>query len=160
MQTLSRAFATVVAAVALAAAPAAAQAPNLSGEWELDVAASSFGGRPGPQKQLLKVEHAEPALKTITTSTTERGERTQTATYATDGAETKNPGMMGSESASTAKWDKGALAITTKMSIQGNDITANETWTLSDGGKTLTIARSAATPMGPIEMKMVYHRKG
>jgi hypothetical protein len=37
---------------------------------------------------------------------------------------------------------------------------ASETWTLSDAGRTLTIARSAATPMGPIEMKMVYRKKG
>jgi hypothetical protein len=156
----SRALTVASAVVAFAvAAPAAAQAPNLSGTWELDVPASTFGGRPGPQKQTLTVEHAEPSLKTTSTSVTERGERTQSAAYTTDGKEAKNPGMMNSESVSTAKWEAGALAMTTKMSIQGNDITSNETWTLSDAGKTLTIARSAATPMGQIEQKLVYHKK-
>lgn len=52
-----------------------------------------------------------------------------------------------------------AQALTTETSIQRNAITSDDTWTLSDAGKTLTLARSAATPMGQIERKMVYHTK-
>lgn len=162
MKTLSRALALASAAIAFAVAPsvAAAQAPNLSGEWELDVAASTFGPRPGPQKQILKIEHADPSLKTTTTSTTERGERTQSSAYTTDGAESKNTGAMGNETVSLVKWDGGALAMTSKLSMQGQEITINEKWTVSDGGKTLTVARTASTPMGELQTTMVYHKKG
>ncbi len=49
--------------------------------------------------------------------------------------------------------------ITSKFSVQGNDITAVEKWTLSADGKELTSVQSISTPMGEMTMKAVLEKK-
>lgn len=159
----SRAFHATTVAVAAAAlvavAPSAAraqQAPNLSGTWEMDAAQSDFGMMPGPTKSTLVIEHKDPALKVVATQVTPRGERTATNSYTTDGKESKNTGGMGNEVVSTLKWDGAVLTNAAKTQMQGAEVAINERWTVGPDGKTLTIARTVQSPMGEMQMKVVY----
>lgn len=151
------------AATARAQAPAqptaAVRAPDLSGTWELDVARSNYGMMPAPQKGTLVIEHREPALKVTATQVSERGERTTTSSYTTDGRESRNTNAMGAEAVSVLKWEGAVLTNQTKAQMMGNDITIAERWSLAADGRTLTIARKIAAPMGEMEMSSVYTRK-
>lgn len=137
----------------------AADKPNFSGEWTCDLAKSDFGPIPPPSTMTRKVEHNDPAM-TVTEATTggPQGDMTRTSKYTTDGSETSND-MMGSQAKSTAKWDGNNLVIATKADFQGNEITINSKWSLSDDGKTLTDAWHIVSPQGEFDVTYVLNKK-
>ena len=137
----------------------AADKPNFSGQWSVDLTKSDFGPIPPPATMTRKVEHADPAM-TVTEATTggPQGDMTRTVKYSTDGAETSND-FMGSTAKSTAKWDGNSLMISTKADFQGNEITINSKWSLSDDGKTLTDAWHIVSPQGEFDVTYVLNKK-
>ena len=60
---------------------------------------------------------------------------------------------------STSRWDGEKLATSSKFDAQGTAVELNDTWTLSDGGKVLTILREAKTPQGAFTVKTVYNKQ-
>ena len=164
MKLLQRALALVATAVALVAAPAAragaqaAKTPNLSGTWELDVQASSFGMMPGPQKATMVLTHADPSLKQVTTSVGPQGEQKDEIALTTDGKEIKRT-LRGTEATTVLKWEGSVLTNTTRLTLQGNDITVVEKWGLSEDGKVLTITAAISTPMGQLDQTRIYNKR-
>jgi hypothetical protein len=150
-----------VAAVVGAPALAAAQAPNLSGTWTLDVAKSDLGpmaqmmGGETPKISMV-IDHKEPTVGMKTTTTTSRGDRTSEQSLTTDGKEVTTTNPRGGTAATTAKWDGRNLVITTKRTMQQGEITQVQTLILSADGKTLTIDGKAQTPMGDITTTQVF----
>jgi hypothetical protein len=144
-------------AVASAAMPAMAK-PNFSGTWKLVADKSDFGPMPAPEKLYQKVEHTDPDLKVTTTQATQQGEMTAELSYNTEGKETTNQ-FRGQPMKSTAKWDGDSLTIDSKIDFQGNEITLNDKWLLSEDGKTLTVNRKLNTPQGELEMKIVLAKE-
>ena len=63
------------------------------------------------------------------------------------------------EDPSTLKWEGDDLVADTKGSWDGNDFTAKDRYTLSDGGKTMTIQRHISTGMGEFDMKLVFEKQ-
>src|SRR5579883_1642632 len=132
-----------------------AAAPDMSGTWKLNASKSEFGQFPAPSSMTQKVTHAEPKLTVETKMTSDMGEFSFNANYTTDGKETTNQGFGGSESKSTAKWDGDTLVIDTKGSFGDNSYTMKDKWTISEGGKVLTIQRHFSGGMGEMDQKMV-----
>src|SRR5215475_5892297 len=128
----------VTIAILVVANPALAK-PNFSGSWKMVVDKSDFGPMPPPEKYESVVDHSDPDMKVKTAQSGAQGDFELEFKYSTE-KETTNE-LRGNASKSTAKWDGDALVIETKLDFQGNEIKFTERWTLSEEGKTVTIAR-------------------
>jgi hypothetical protein len=143
--------------LALAALPMLA-APNLSGTWKMNASKCDFGPMPAPDSLTRTITHDDPNLKLVTKQSGANGDMETTATYTTDGKESSND-MRGNTVKSIAKWDGDTLVVESKGKFGDNDVTITEKWTLSDGGKTLTILRHFATSMGEVDVKLVMDKQ-
>jgi hypothetical protein len=137
---------TALAALCLAGASQAADKPDFSGEWKLNVGKSDFGGRkPTPTVAILKIEHKDPVLKITRTIVTDNGQLTTEAIYSTDGTETTNKLPGGGEMKNTAKWVDSALLIETPVRLSGKEaFSIKWKWILSEDGRTLATVRTFA----------------
>ncbi len=142
---------------ALAFATSLAAKPNFSGTWTLNVSKSDFGMLPGPTSRTDVIDHNDPVLKDAVTQATEQGPLNLTLTYTTDGKEVTNEqGPMTVKS--TLSWDGDNLVVNSSTSIQGNDITIKQVWTLSADGKTLTQNAHLAAGVGETDQKLVFEK--
>jgi len=148
-----------LALLTLAVGLAQAQAKSdFSGTWKANISKCDFGPAPPPDSMVMKIVHEDPSLKTNLVQTGGAGDMNADMVYTTDGKECVNhPG--GNEFKSTLKWEGDDLVTDTKGSWEGNDFTAKDRWTLSDGGKTITVQRHIATGMGEFDMKMVFEKQ-
>jgi hypothetical protein len=147
--------------LALAAALSAACAdskPDFSGDWKLNVGKSDFGPMPAPTSRTDKVDHKDPSLKFTSRQVGPQGEITREWSCTTDGKECSNT-LFGNTWKSTAKWDANNLVVESKGSFNGNDVQSKEKWTLSPDGKTITINRHLAGPMGEADQTIVFEKQ-
>ena len=128
----------VMVVAALLALPLAA-APNLSGNWVLNLAKSQYGQFPAPEIMIRKIQHKDPALSELKCST--------------DGKPVVNGENQGS-----AHWENDKLVIETSRDYQETKLTQREEWTLSADGKTLTIATHVKLPNGEFDVKQVFEK--
>ncbi len=130
----------------------AAQIPNLSGTWNLDVAKSSWGKKAKPQSVSVQLEHNEPNLKYSGVATDADGNQTK--------FDLDTP-IDGQEHPVKTSYGPGKIAIkrvnpyTTNSVFQSDDgkFTERAITTVSRDGRTLTRAMHTkgprATPRGP-----------
>jgi hypothetical protein len=144
---LRQAVLTFLLAVPLAAAP------NLSGNWILNLAKSQYGQFPAPEVMLRTIQHKDPALSMSTYQKGAQGEVTTELKYSTDG----KPAVNG-ENKGAAHWDNDKLVIETSRDYQGATLSQREEWTLSPDGKTLTIATHVKLPNGEFDVKQVFEK--
>jgi hypothetical protein len=143
----------------LAFAPLQAQAKSdFSGTWKANIAKSDFGPAPPPDSIVEKIVHQEPSLKVNYVQTGGSGNATFDLVYTTDGQECVNH-MGGNEIKSTLKWDGDDLVADSKGSYDGIDFTSKDRWTLSGGGKTLTVDRHISASGDEFEMKWVFEKQ-
>src|SRR5262249_46243461 len=149
----------LIAMAALAALAVAADKPNFSGEWTLNVDKSNLGPMPPPASMTRKVDHSDPSL-TMTQATTggPQGDQTFTLKITTDGKEGTTE-MMGNQAKTSATWEGDALVINLKLDLGGGELKLTEKWTLSDGGKTLTDNSHIALPQGEFDITYVLNKK-
>lgn len=147
---------SILCIVSLAAALSAA--PNFTGEWKMNVAKSDYGPVPLPDSLTRSIKHAEPSLEYSTHQKGEQGDITTQIKYTTDGKECVNK-VAGSEAKGTAKWQGDNLIIESTREFQGMQLISKETWTLADGGKTLTINNHVAVPQGEFDLKLVLEKQ-
>ena len=113
---------TALASLCLTGASVAADRRDFSGEWNLNIIKSDFGGKmPTPIGSVLKIEHKDPVLKMTRTIASDKGVITTELVYSTDGAETTNKSYTalgpegvrqipgGLEMRNAARWDDSAL---------------------------------------------------
>jgi hypothetical protein len=144
--------------LALAALPALAK-PNFTGDWKLNTAKSTFGDFPAPDSMSMKVDHAEPKLTAVTKQSSQMGDMELHATYTTDGKESTNEGFQGAPNKGVVKWDGDALGFEIKGQFGDSEFTMTQKWTLSDDGKTLTVAQHIASAMGELDQKLVFDKQ-
>jgi hypothetical protein len=130
--------AALVFATLLLAGFQAHAAPNFSGEWKLNIAKSDFAGLPAPELLTRTIKHDDPALEISTHNKGAQGDSTTQLKYTTDGKECINK-LPSGDAKGTAKWQGYSLVIDSSREFQGGVSKQKETWTLSDGGKTLII---------------------
>lgn len=149
----------LIPSVLLFAAAAFAATPDFSGTWKLNGSKSDFGQFPPTPSITQKVTHAEPKVSIDTKMTTDNGDLQFAANYTTDGKPTTNQGFGGSEMKSTAKWDGESLVMESKGSFGDGEFTIKDKWTLSDGGKLLTVQRHFSSGMGDSDQKLVFEKQ-
>lgn len=144
------------AACLLAVTPAMAKS-DFSGTWKIVLDKSDFGPMPPPEKVEQIVEHKENDLKVNVTQVGQQGELKMELNYSTE-KETTNT-FRNTPMKSTAKWDGDKLVVVSKLEFQGNEVVIQDTWSLADEGKTLTLDRKLNTPQGDLEMKHVFAKQ-
>lgn len=143
--------------LAMVATVAVAQSrPDFSGTWKTDISKSNFGLLPPPQSASMKVEHKEPALKLISITASDSGERSFEASFTTDGKECTN--FLGNtEVKSVLKWDGSALLMEHKAG--GGEVVVKDKWTLSEDGKVLTLVRQWSGSQGETTQTLVHQKQ-
>jgi hypothetical protein len=156
---MKNALQSVFATAIFATFAVAADKPNFSGDWALDMDKSKLGPMSGPGTMTEKVDHAEPDM-TVTRSTSggPSGDQTVSLKYSTDGKETTNQ-LMGMPVKTIASWEGSALVIKMSADMGGNQIQITDRMTLSDDGKVMTDAEHVVTPQGEIDLMLVLNKK-
>jgi hypothetical protein len=153
-------FLTTVFALSLFLAPSNARAAtNLSGEWKMNAAKSDFGPQPAPEFMVRTIKHNDPSLEISTHQKGAAGETTTQLKYTTDGKESINK-LPSGEAKGSAKWQGANLVIDTSREFQGMTLIGKETWTVSDGGKVLTILNHISIAgQGEFDIKLVFDKQ-
>jgi hypothetical protein len=136
--------------------------PNFTGKWVLDAAKSDFGPMPPPDSLIHTIDHKEPSIKIVTAQKSVQGELTNERTVTTDGKPNVNKVRMGGpeqDVTSTTKWVGKALNTVMKAEVQGMALVFNDTWTLSDDGKVLTIGRAITSDQGEFAVTTVFNKQ-
>ena len=159
---MRRMFASAIGGATLtivfaASALMAADKPNFSGEWKLNVDKSTFGPMPPPTSQVLKIEHTDPEVVSTTDQDGVEGKTSVTIKYKTDGTESTND-IRGAKAKTAGKWEGEALVVVTKLDFQGMDITLNNNMKLGADGKTLNTVTKIITPQGEFETAYVFEK--
>jgi hypothetical protein len=136
----------------------AQQKPNFSGTWKLNVAKSDFGMLGGPTSRTDVITHKDPSLSDSVSGESAEGKQQYTATYTTDEKEAQNK-IGGRDVKTTVKWDGNKLVFTSKLVYEGADVTGTAIWTLSEDGKTLTLAVHYTSAMGDADQKLVFEKE-
>jgi hypothetical protein len=112
--------------------------PDFTGVWEVNLQRSILRGST-PKRILMRIEHVEPRLIQRIHLTNADGTEQQVAfTYET-GAETTNP-VGGGAARTHARWEETELVIESWMKTPGRELHFKDRWSLSDDGRTLTMA--------------------
>lgn len=147
--------------ILLAAAVLAASAfgaPNLSGDWKLNLTKSQYGAIPAPLEVTRKVKLDGVNLSMSTVQKTAQRDSTSELKYTTDGKECVNKVTNG-EAKGTARWEGQTLVIESSQMNGPQELKSREAWTLSADGKTLTIQTHLTLPQGGIDVKQVFDRQ-
>lgn len=142
----------------LALAAVAQAAPNLSGDWKLNIAKSNYGAFPAPESVTRKIFHNDPKLVLTTTQKGPQGEITSTLTYTTDGKESTNK-LQSGESKGSAQWIGDKLMIESSREVQGTVLKQKEIWTISGDGKSITVDSHVSIPNGEFDVKQVFEKQ-
>jgi hypothetical protein len=134
------------------------QKPDFSGEWKLLNEKSDFGGVSYPARMTRIVVHKEPELFITTFQADRSGESTTEVKYTIGGGEVVNTTRSG-EVRSKLRWEGDVLVVLSKREVRGMALGAEEKWSLSPDGKTLTQDSSIDTPSGTITMKLIFEKQ-
>jgi hypothetical protein len=149
---------TVLCAVLVTAAAVAQAAPNLTGEWKLNVGKSNYGSFPAPLGATRKIVQSGVKLSMTTIQKGAQGEVTTQLNYTTDGKEVVNK-MQTGESKGSAQWIGDKLMIESSREMQGATLKQKEIWALSPDGKTLTIDAHVSIPNGEFDVRQVFEKQ-
>jgi hypothetical protein len=143
---------------ALLACPAFA-APNLTGDWKLNLAKSQYGLMPAPVEVTRKIKHEGISLSMSTHQQSAQRETTTELKYTTDGKVCINKVANG-EAKGTAHWEGDTLIVESAQQNGPTEIKSREAWTLSSDGKTLTVLTHLSIPQqGEIDVKQVFEKQ-
>lgn len=141
----------------LAGCGAPLPAVDFSGSWVLAVGKSEFGRANPPQALSMVVRQSEKQLAVESTLVDGRGPTTSSYTLDLTGKEAENV-MRGNKVLSVSTWRGPMLHVKAKASVQGADVKTVDQWQLEDGGRVLTVYRTATTPNGEVEQRYVYEK--
>ncbi len=134
-------------------------APNLTGDWKLNLAKSQYGLMPAPVEVTRKIKLEGVALSMSTYTKTSQREGATELKYTTDGKVCVNKVSNG-EAKGTARWQGDTLIIESSQQNGPSEIKSREAWTLSSDGRTLTILTHLTIPQqGEIDVKQVFEKQ-
>jgi hypothetical protein len=139
---------------------------NFSGEWKLNEGKSELGQFANFATRTIKANQTNDSIQIARTAPSFTGEDyTTTETLSYDGKETESSLFGNSKKKASSKWsdDGQSLTITYTLSLDFNgqttEISGKEKWTLSDGGKTLTLENNSSSSFGDLSTKSVYEKQ-
>lgn len=144
---------------------------DFTGNWTFNEEKSETGeGRMEIEPYGLKVVHEEDNLIVERTAVDARGRTVVLKSeYALGGVTNVNTGMGGQEIRSAVTWSDDGEKLLFRTSrivqprgraMQTREMRSDEAWSLSDDGKTLTIAITRQTQRGQMKRRIVYDREG
>ncbi len=77
--------------------------PDFSGTWQLDVQRTRFGEVPQPKSLVLQIEHHEPEIQILMTTTNKDGDTRETLKLTTDGKQLAHA-VHGQPCMASAQW--------------------------------------------------------
>ena len=161
-------LAAVIVSATLVSFSTKADRANFSGSWALNEGKSDFGERGARfATKTIKAEQKDDAITLTRTSPSFQGgdDVTSTETLGFDGKEVQSAGFGGSVRKSALKWatDGQSFSISSTTTGERNGqsftFTGTETWTLGDGGKSLTVTAVRTTQQGESTTKAVYDKQ-
>ena len=112
--------------------------PDFTGVWEMNFARSILRA-PAPKRIVVKIDHHEPRLTQQIQLTNAAGEEQRLTFKYETGARTTN--SVGGATAQThAHWEGMELVIESRLKTPGREAHFKDYWSLSDDGRTLTMA--------------------
>ena len=139
---------------------------NFSGDWKLNESKSELGQFANFATQSIKSQQSDSAINISRTAATFEGSMsTSTETLTFDGKECESSLFGNSKKKATLKWaeDGQTFSITYTLNLDFNgqamEVTGTETWTLSDGGKTLISINNSSSSFGDMVVKSVYEKQ-
>lgn len=139
---------------------------NFSSSWKLNEGKSELGQFGRFATKVIKADQKTDSITISRTAPSFNGDDvTTTETLHFDGKQTETPVFGTSKKTSTVKWsDDGQTMIinyTLLLDFNGqtNEIKGSEKWSLSDGGKTLTVSNTASSDQGEFSTKAVYDKQ-
>jgi hypothetical protein len=140
-------------------ASSAFAAPNLTGDWKLNLAKSQYGLLPAPLEVTRKIKHEGISLSMSTYQKSAQRENTSELKYTTDGKPCINKTTNG-DAKGAAHWEGDTLIIESSQQNGPAEIKSREVWTLSPDAKTLTILTHLTIPQqGEIDVKQVFEKQ-
>jgi hypothetical protein len=137
----------------------AADKPDFTGTWKLNLAKSDFGQAPAPTSMVREVKHAEPNFALKTTQSGQAATFTTEVKFTTDGKEATNTTPRG-EIKGSMKWDGATLVNEYKTkNPQFGELAIEDRWALSADGKTLTVKGRIRGDFGEVERTMVFEKQ-
>jgi len=131
-----------MSACLLALAATAADAnPDFTGTWALDATRGENLGMMASLQQVVEITQSKTAL-TMKEATDFQGQKSsREVRYDLTGAPVRNPGSMGGEAETSAKWAGSRLVVTwtTEGAVAGTKNERTETRSLSADGRTMTV---------------------
>lgn len=122
-------------------AAAADLAPDFSGTWKLDPARGENLGMMSALQQTVVITQSRSAIM-LKEATDFQGQKSaREVRYDLSGTPVKNPGSMGGDAETSAKWADGKLVVTwtTEGAVAGTKSERTETRSLSADGRTMTV---------------------
>jgi hypothetical protein len=150
-------FAVTLLSVAAFATQAMA-ATNFSGEWKLNLSKSDYGPVPAPEFMNRSIQQTDASILIKTHQKGAAGESKTELKYTLDGKENTNV-INGTPSKGTAKLVDDKLIIESVRELQGAELKSKETWSLSGGGKILTINNHANFQGNEFDLVIVFEKQ-
>lgn len=145
-------------AAAIVLAASAFGAPNLTGDWKLNLQKSQYGPIPTPVEVMRKIKLDGVNLSMHTEQKTVQRDSSSDLKYTTDGKECVNKVTNG-DAKGTARWEGDTLIIESSQMNGPQELKSREVWNLSSDGKTLTIQTHLTLPQGGVDVKQVFDRQ-
>jgi hypothetical protein len=112
--------------------------PNFTGVWKLNLEKSLIRGAL-PQQILMNIEHRDPTVIQQILLTDANGPEQRQIFTCRIGQEVKNA-VGGVELRSGSQWNGQELVIESRMNARGREFYFKDHWSLSEDGRTLTMA--------------------
>ena len=140
---------------------------NFSGTWALNEGKSELGQRGRFAARTIKAEQKTDAINVSKTSPGFNGgeDVTISETLSFDGKESETTVFGNSKRKSTLKWtDDGQIFTINATTLferdgQTSEFKSNETWSLIDGGKGLSIVTVSSSSRGESTSKAIYDKQ-
>ena len=146
----------VFVAALLAAGAVAADKPDFSGEWKINMAKSDFGPAPPAPSFIIRVTHAEPSLTIVQEHGIEDDNSTRALTV---GGKEIAFQSRGADVTTKVVWEGGALVFSSNVKGADFEVLQKSTWSLAGDGNALKIVEHGQTPGGDYEMILVFDRQ-
>ena len=155
-----RKFLTLLMLAATAnGSPLAAQShPDFTGTWVMDAKTAPAG----ITSLTLTVKQDPKTINVVSDVNTAMGAQKVTNVFNLDGSESKNSmsGPAGTvETTSTVGWEGPVMTVATKASVQGQEISQNEKWSLAADGKTLNLERVVGFGGQNMSVKLAFNKQ-
>lgn len=154
-----QALALLLACAFLSAAALAADHPNFSGQWTLNLDKSNFGPVPKPDSAGYSIQHDGASL---VLDYTQEGAKSH-AEVNSDGEERVTESNRDSEIWTRVYWAGPVLVFESREKArpahESRGLKWTSRWSLSEDGKTLAIVKHFTTPQGEFDQKLVFEKQ-